>query len=135
MVDKIQILKEIRSFLEGKTQFSSFRLWMVRSHLEIQGLKAEHKLIDVESALLLANLEVLHSDFSDEVISEAEWKSRLAKLLLSNESNVLASNTFVFPQHENINNPVVIEKALPAWAESFGTSPLEGFVLTNPGRA
>lgn len=83
MVSSFAIVEKMRAYLGGQLDLHSFREWMVGSHLEMQKEKArpEGEVPDQDAARLLSELEGRYAEFSEELVSEADWRRRVAALI------------------------------------------------------
>ena len=122
MVKSSEVLDKIREYASGQLDLSAFRFWMVESHLDVQGSKAESQAIDREAARLLATLEFFYAQLSDGLMTEAEWKESVRSLA----ELCCSSNTRVFAQFcDPVNRR--LEAGVPTWAAPSGTSPVVEF--------
>lgn len=120
MVNSFDIVSQIRSYLDGRIDLATFRQWIVRSQIEMENQEGQAEK-DQDSARLLADVEVRYAELSKQMVSEEQWKRRLAALTAprpqSAESCFLsyfysptsgfqllgASATFEAPQASNFN--------------------------------
>jgi hypothetical protein len=123
MVSSPEIVQKIHEYLDGKCDLDTFRLWMVRAHLEMQGEKAKGP-VDPEASALLAHMELTYAQFSDEIIPESSWKDLLRQY--ATPRVLLSANTPIYPQVNSLVGPGTV---LQGSSVSFGTLPAVGYVL------
>jgi hypothetical protein len=128
MVSSFEIVSKIRAYLTGGSNLNSFRQWIVESQIDLENHRGELREEDRDAARLLADIEGRYAEVTRGLVSEDQWKRRLASLVFPQP---LSAESFLLTYYYSV--PLQRTISTSDVAANFNTStnysPVPGVVL------